>query len=108
MANAPSQFMKMDPKVFFLGVFCLVLIFVVASLKATWLKIVPPQVIAAVIGLIIGQFPGLKGEHLINIPADPITLVSRKCLNDQDSHRRMIPIIRNILEWRHRVDSNAF
>jgi carbonic anhydrase len=71
LAEAPSQFLRMDPKVFGLGVFCLVLIFALASLKARWLKVVPPQVIAAVVGLILGRFLGLQGQHLIHIPDEP-------------------------------------
>jgi MFS superfamily sulfate permease-like transporter len=71
LAEAPSRFMAMDPKVFFVGVFCLVLIFALASLKARWLKVVPPQVIAAAVGLILGRFLGLSGEHLIHIPDEP-------------------------------------
>jgi len=41
------------------------------SLKARWVKVVPPQVIAAVVGLIIGQFLGLSGDRLIHIPDQP-------------------------------------
>jgi carbonic anhydrase len=69
--ETPSRFMAMDPKVFFLGIFCLTLIFALASLKARWVKVVPPQVIVAIIGLIIGWFMGLKGDRLIEIPAEP-------------------------------------
>lgn len=71
LAEAPSQFMRMDPRVFGLGIFCLVLIFALASLKARWLKVVPPQVIAAAAGLILGRFLGLEGQHLIHIPDEP-------------------------------------
>lgn len=71
LAEAPAQLLRMDPKVFGLGVFCLVLIFALASLKARWLKVVPPQVIAAAAGLILGRFLGLEGEHLIHIPDEP-------------------------------------
>ena len=53
-AETPSRFMEMDPKVFFLGVFSLALIFALASIKARWVKVVPPQVIAAVVGLVLG------------------------------------------------------
>ena len=63
--ETPSQFMHMDPKVFFLGMFCLALIFALASIKARWVKVVPPQVIAAVVGLILGWFLGLSGDRLI-------------------------------------------
>ncbi|HEV3341627.1 MAG TPA: SulP family inorganic anion transporter, partial [Pirellulales bacterium] len=38
--EAPSQFMNMDPKVFLLGMFCLALIFGLASIKARWVKVV--------------------------------------------------------------------
>ena len=63
--------MEMDPKVFGLGIFCLALIFALASLKARWVKVVPPQVIAAVVGLILGWFLGLNGDRLIQIPEHP-------------------------------------
>ena len=69
--ETPSQFMKMDPKVFLLGIFCLALIYAMASIKARWVKVVPPQVFAAVAGLILGWFMGLSGDRLINIPAEP-------------------------------------
>src|SRR4051794_24172385 len=71
LAEAPSQFLRMDPRVFFVGVFCLALIFALASLKARWLKVVPPQVIAAAVGLILGKLLGLGGDHLIQIPDHP-------------------------------------
>ena len=58
--ETPSQFMHMDPKVFCLGIFCLALIFALASIKARWMKVVPPQVIAAVVGLVLGWFMGLE------------------------------------------------
>jgi carbonic anhydrase len=66
--EAPSQFMRMDPKVFFVGIFCLALIFVLASLKFRWVKVVPPQVIAAAVGLLLGWIMGLSGTSLIHIP----------------------------------------
>jgi carbonic anhydrase len=69
--ETPSRFMQMDPKVFLLGIFCLALIFAIASLRARWAKVVPPQVIAAAVGLILGWFLGLKGDHLIFIPDHP-------------------------------------
>ncbi len=69
--ETPSRFMEMDPKVFLLGIFSLALIFALASLKARWVKVVPPQVIAAVVGLILGWFLDLKGDRLIDIPAEP-------------------------------------
>src|SRR3954454_5984338 len=46
VAEAPSQFLRMEPKFFLLGTACLVLTFALGSLKARWMKVVPPQVIA--------------------------------------------------------------
>ena len=69
--ETPSQFMHMDPKVFFVGIFCLVLIFVLASLKSRLVKVVPPQVIAALVGLVLAWFLGLSGDRLIHIPDQP-------------------------------------
>ncbi len=71
LAEAPSQFLKMDPKVFFVGISCLVLIFLLASRKERFFKVVPPQVIAAIVGLILGQILGLESQHLIKIPDEP-------------------------------------
>ena len=54
-----------------LGVFSLGLIFAMASIKARWVKVVPPQVFAAVVGLVLGWFLGLNGDRLILIPEHP-------------------------------------
>lgn len=69
--ETPSKFMQLDPRVFGLGILCLALIFAMASIKARWIKVVPPQVFAAVVGLVLGWFMGLDGDRLIHIPAEP-------------------------------------
>jgi carbonic anhydrase len=71
--ETPAQFMRMDVKVFCLGIFSLALIFALASLKARWVKVVPPQVIAAAVGLGLGWALSLSGNQLINIPAHPFS-----------------------------------
>src|SRR4051794_28150647 len=71
VAETPSQLSSMEPKVFLLGITCLALIFLLASFKQRWLKVVPPQVIAAVFGLILGQVMGLDSRYLIHIPDKP-------------------------------------
>jgi carbonic anhydrase len=71
VAEAPSQFSNLEPKVFLVGISCLALTFVLASLKGRWLKVVPPQVIAAVFGLILGQLIGLGPQYRIHIPDKP-------------------------------------
>jgi MFS superfamily sulfate permease-like transporter len=71
VAEAPSRFMSMEPKVFVLGIFSLAFIFVLARLKAPWLKVVPPQVIAAGVGLVLGQLLALDPKFMIHIPDRP-------------------------------------
>ena len=51
LAEAPGAFRRLDPAVFGLGVACLALIFSLAGAKARWLKVVPPQVGAVVVGV---------------------------------------------------------
>src|SRR5262249_33843980 len=67
LAEAPSRFVSMEPKVFVLGAGSLVFIFLLASLKARWLKVVPPQVIAAAVGLIAGQLLAVDPKYMIHI-----------------------------------------
>jgi carbonic anhydrase len=71
VAEVPSQVANIQPKVFVLGIATLALIFVLASIKARWLKVVPPQVFAAAFGLILAVFLGLDAQYLINIPEKP-------------------------------------
>jgi MFS superfamily sulfate permease-like transporter len=71
LAEAPGQLRTLEPKVFLVGVACLVLIFALAKLKTRWLKVVPPQVIAAGFGLILGQVLGLDAKFRIHIPDKP-------------------------------------
>ena len=71
LAEIPAQLGRMEPKVFALGVATLALIFVLASLRARWLKIVPPQVFAAVFGLVLGQLIGLDSRYMIHLPDKP-------------------------------------
>jgi MFS superfamily sulfate permease-like transporter len=71
VAEAPSQFARLVPPVFLVGISCLVLIVVLASLKVRWLKVVPPQVFAAVFGLVLGQVVGLDPKYLIHLPDKP-------------------------------------
>jgi MFS superfamily sulfate permease-like transporter len=71
VAEVPARFMSMEPKVFLLGISSLAFIFLLASLKARWMKVVPPQVVAAGLGLILGQFLALDSQYMIHIPDKP-------------------------------------
>jgi carbonic anhydrase len=70
--EAPSHISEAKPAVFIIGVLSLALMFALSAGKAKWLKVVPPQVIAVVFGSILGLIFGLKGDALINIPANPL------------------------------------
>ena len=71
LAEAPSQFLRMDRTVFLVGASCLALIVGLDRLKRRWIKVVPPQVIAAAVGLMLGVIFGISGDHIIEIPAEP-------------------------------------
>jgi carbonic anhydrase len=73
LAETPHELLNLEPKVFVVGISCLVLTFVLASLKARWLKMVPPQVIAAVFGLILAVILGLDAKFLIALPEKPFS-----------------------------------
>ena len=45
--------------------------FVLASIKAKWLKVVPPPVFVAIFGLIMGQVLGLNSQYMIHLPDHP-------------------------------------
>lgn len=69
--EAPAQFARVEPNVFLVGLACTVLIFWLGSLKARWLKIVPPQVIIVGLGIVLGRLLHLDGHYLIHIPNEP-------------------------------------
>src|SRR3954447_14641546 len=71
VAEVPSQLTRLEPSVFLIGTASLALIFVLASLKARWLKVVPPQVFAAILGLVLGQVVGLDSRYMIHLPDRP-------------------------------------
>lgn len=71
VAETPSQLASLEPKVFVLGSATLGLTFLLASMKAKWMKAIPPQVIAVVFGLVLGKFMGLDAQYLIQLPDKP-------------------------------------
>src|SRR5262245_7058677 len=71
--EVPSHIAEANPTVFLIGAASLALMFALSAGKAKWLKVVPPQVIAVVFGSILGLIFGLKGNALINIPANPLS-----------------------------------
>jgi MFS superfamily sulfate permease-like transporter len=73
MAEAPSNLMQSNASVLFIGVVCLLILFSFPKLLAkTKLRMVPPQLIAVVVGAILAQVLNIDPKFLINIPADPL------------------------------------
>jgi MFS superfamily sulfate permease-like transporter len=68
LAEAPSAARYLDPKVFGLGIFCLIFLFTLASIKARWARIIPPQLATVIVGLVIGQLIGLDSKFMISVP----------------------------------------
>jgi len=73
VTEVPSHIAEMKPTVFLIGIASLALMFALSAGKAKWLKVVPPQVIAVVVGSGLGLLFGLKGDALINIPPNPLS-----------------------------------
>src|SRR5208337_3654538 len=71
VAETPLELLNMEPKVFVLGISSLALLFVLASIKAKWLKVVPPPVFVAIFGLIMSQVLGLNSQYMIHLPDHP-------------------------------------
>lgn len=72
LIETPHELTLMNPTVFGLGIASLAMIFVLASFKASWLKVVPPQVVVVVMGTIAGMLLHLQGDDLIFIPKNPL------------------------------------
>jgi carbonic anhydrase len=72
VTEVPSHFAEMQPTVFLIGILSLAVMFALSACKATWLKVVPPQVIAVVFGSALGMIFGLSGSALIHIPENPL------------------------------------
>jgi MFS superfamily sulfate permease-like transporter len=72
LREAPSQFVQLNPLVFAIGLFTLVLIFVLSAGKAAWLKILPPQVLAVAVATVVGWGLHLDPAYRIHIPDKPL------------------------------------
>jgi carbonic anhydrase len=72
LVEAPSKLPYINGKVFGLTLFCLALIFLLGAIKAKWAKVIPPQLVAVVVGALLGWMMGFSGSaELIQIPANP-------------------------------------
>lgn len=70
LAETPAELGLMDPKVFGLGLVCLLLMFLLSLPKVRRLLVVPPPLLVVVVGLVLGRFLGIDAHHRISIPDD--------------------------------------
>jgi len=75
VSEAPHFAANLTPAVFAVSLSCLVLMLVLGSLKKIkFLKIVPPQLIAVLLGVVLGivfNLGGMSGGFLIKLPESP-------------------------------------
>lgn len=69
--EVPHFAKEMTVPVFAVSASTLVLLFVLGSLKSKWLKVVPPQLIAVIVGVFLGYIFSLESSFLISLPKDP-------------------------------------
>lgn len=72
LLEAPHELAHLDPKIFLLGAACLCFIFGLEALKLGWLRILPPQVLAAAFGAGLGAYLGIEPEQRIQLPEAPL------------------------------------
>lgn len=68
VAEAPSEILRLDPKVFAVSLICLCVLFSMNLLKSTRLKFVPPQLVAVILGIALGKAFELDPKFMIHIP----------------------------------------
>ncbi|MBX9687646.1 MAG: hypothetical protein K2X27_13145 [Candidatus Obscuribacterales bacterium] len=69
--ETPSEIVHVDWTVLCTSLFCLVVLFLLSSLKTKFLKLVPPQLIVVVIGAAIASFVHIDPKFLVHAPANP-------------------------------------
>jgi len=72
LAEVPSAIGLMNPQAIMIGVVCLAFIFALSAAKATWLKVLPPQVLAVVLGTVLGLFIGIDDAYRVHLPENPL------------------------------------
>lgn len=66
--EAPSELLRLDPKVFFISLVCLGILACSAMLKKTRLRVIPPQLIAVGVGIALAKLLNLDSVNLIHLP----------------------------------------
>jgi carbonic anhydrase len=72
LAEVPSAIGMMSPQALIIGLVCLAFIFALSAAKATWLKVVPPQVLAVALGTGLGLLMGIDDQYRIHLPENPL------------------------------------
>lgn len=68
VTEAPSEILRLDPKVFAVSIVCLGVLFGWALLKRTRLRFIPPQLVAVVVGVVMGHCLQVDPKFMIHIP----------------------------------------
>src|SRR5271157_66027 len=66
--SGPPLGVHYNPRVFGLGVICLVLVFVLSLEKVRRRLILPPSLAVVIVGLVIGRLLNIDSHHMISIP----------------------------------------
>lgn len=72
LGELPSHISRVNIPVFVTGLATLVVIALLNQLNFSWLKIVPPQVIGAMFGTLLGVVFKLNSEYLLHISGSPL------------------------------------
>lgn len=70
--ETPRELLQMEPRVFGLGVACLVLVFALAASRFRWTKVIPPQLSVVAFAILVGWLLGIDDRFLIQIPDKPL------------------------------------
>jgi MFS superfamily sulfate permease-like transporter len=73
IGNLPQYLLKIDLAIAVIGAVCLFLMFYLNRTAIRWLRMVPPPLFVAAVGIVLGIVFQLNPKHLISMPADIIS-----------------------------------
>ena len=66
----PESLTRIEWPVFLIGAACLFLMFFLNRTRVSWLKRLPPALVVALVGIVLGYVFSLEARHLISMPDD--------------------------------------
>lgn len=70
IANLPQTLRELDPAIAMIGAVCLFLMFSLNLVKIAWLRKMPPPLVVAGVGIVLGYVLQLDARYLISMPSD--------------------------------------